>query len=330
MGDNFPAGAASGLGSMPGTDIVEELKFVLGELPDLPFLPELPARGPGADMLGRSAGLLADLPVELYTGRWRVAAHPGSDLRRTLDLWERDLDALTDAAAGFTGVLKLSCAGPWTLAASLELPIGGAVLHDHGAARDLAQSLADGLRAHVADVQARVPGASVVVQLDEPSLPAVLAAKVPTESGLRTLRAVATDRARDALSTVIEAAGVPAVVHCCAPDVPVALLRSAGAVGVSLDLSLLTTAGLDAIGELIDAGQTLFAGAVPAVGDRPPASASVAATVTKLWQRLGFPAELLPERVVVTPTCGLAGATPAYARRALTTCAEAARRLSER
>lgn len=329
---DFPAGAATGLGSLPGTDIVDSVKLVFGELPALPHLPELPDRGPGADMVGRTAGLLTDLPVELYAGKWRVASHPGRDLRRTHDLAERDLDAFAEAATGYTGVLKVQSAGPWTLAATLDLPIGGAVLHDHGAVRDLASSLAEGLRAHVATVAARAPGASVVLQLDEPGLPAVLAGRVPTESGLQTLRSVAADRARDTIRSVVDAVAVPVVVHCCARDVPVALLRSAGASAISLDLSLLTTAGLDAIGELIDAGQTLFAGAVPSVGpadDRAPTSESVAARITTMWQRLGFDLALLPERVVVTPTCGLAGATPTYARAALTTCVEAARRLTE-
>ena len=62
----------------------------------------------------------------------------------------------------------------------LDLPIGGPVLRDHGAVRDLAASLAEGLRAHVADVgraAARAP--TVLLQLDEPSLPAVLAGRVP-------------------------------------------------------------------------------------------------------------------------------------------------------
>jgi methionine synthase II (cobalamin-independent) len=53
----------------------------------------------------------------------------------------------------------------------------------------------------------------------------------------------------------------------------------------------------------------------------------VADAVTGLWRRLGFPMELAAERVVVTPACGLAGASPSYARAALAACAEAASRL---
>jgi hypothetical protein len=321
----WAAGSATGIGSLPGTDIVEALRIVFGELP-LPYLPELPDRGPGADLVGRTAGLLVDLPVDLYAGRWRVGTRPGRDLRRLADLWARDLDALTDQADGYEGPLKVQAAGPWTLAAALQLPIGGAMLRDAGAVRELTGSLAEGLAGHVRDVARRVPGAAVVLQLDEPSLPSVLAGRVPTESGFGTLRAVEASAARDALRQVIAAAGVPVVVHCCAADVPVPLIREAGAVGVALDLSLVST--LDPLAEALDAGSGLFAGAFPGVGPPPPA-AQVAGTVQELWHKLGLPAERLPVQVVVTPACGSAGATPADARAGLVTAREAARRLLE-
>ena len=49
----WPRGAATGIGSLPGSDPLEAARTVFGELPDLPFLPELPARGPGADIIGK-------------------------------------------------------------------------------------------------------------------------------------------------------------------------------------------------------------------------------------------------------------------------------------
>jgi hypothetical protein len=316
---NLPEGAATGVGSLPGTDIVEAVRLVLGELPDLPHLPELPDRGPGADMIGRSAGLFVDLPVDLYVGRWRLASHTGRDARRTADLWERDLDALTDEASGYTGPLKVQCAGPWTLVSGIDLPVGGRVLRDPGAVRELTASLGEGLARHVADLGRRVPGAEVVLQLDEPSLPAVLAGQVPTESGFSVLPAIEPDRAELALRQVIEAAGVPVVVHCCASDAPVALLRTAGAAGVSLDLDLVKE--LDPLGEAIEAGAWLFAGA--ALDD----SRVAADRVLDLWRRLGFPVPRLADQVVVTPACGLAGASPEAARTALRASRDAGRRL---
>ncbi|MEU1601959.1 methionine synthase [Micromonospora matsumotoense] len=326
----WPAGAATGIGSLPGTDIAEAQRIVVGELPALPHLPELPARGPGADLIGRTGGLLVELPVELYAARWRIAPRPGRDLRRARDLLERDLDQLAEQAETYAGPVKVQAAGPFTLATAVELPIGGRLLRDPGAVRELAASLAEGLRLHVEAVARRLPRASVLLQLDEPSLPAALAGRVRTESGLGTYRPLDTTVARSLLSEVITAVGVPTVVHCCASDVPLELLRTAGAVGVALDLALLTD--LDPLGEAIDAGLGLLAGVAPtqpSSADRAPTSAQLADRVRGLWDRLGFPRRQLAEQVVVTPACGLAGASPEYARAVLTACRDAGRRLHE-
>ena len=104
------SGAATGIGSLPGTDIAEATKLVLGELPTLLHLPELPDRGPGADSLGRGAGFLVGIPTELYAGQWRVASHPGKDLRRTRELMERDVDALTEFGKQFSAGRKVAAA----------------------------------------------------------------------------------------------------------------------------------------------------------------------------------------------------------------------------
>ncbi|WP_433791893.1 methionine synthase [Actinoplanes sp. CA-252034] len=329
---DFPwgPGTATGIGSLPGVDIAEAQRIVLGELPGLPHLPELPARGPGADMIGRSAGLLVELPVQLYAGRWQIAARPGQDLRRTTDLLERDLDQLTEQADGYSGPLKVQASGPWTLAASLDLPIGGRMLRDPGAVRDLTDSLAAGLRRHVAEVRKRVPGATVLLQLDEPSLPSVLAGRVPTESGLSAYRQVDAADAATRLRTVVEAVDAPVIVHCCAPQVPLQVIRDARATAVAFDLSLLKD--LDPLGEAIEAGLGLFVGAAPtrpAAGARPPESKQIAERVSTLWRRLGFPAARLPQQVVITPACGLAGAPVDYARALLKACTEAGRRIAE-
>lgn len=324
----WQAGTATGIGSLPGTDIAEAVKTVLGEMPEFPYLPELPARGPGADMIGRSAGLLRDLPVELYAARWRIASRPGADGRRIADLQERDLDTLTEQADGYQGLFKIQSSGPWTLATNLELRTGGPMLRDPGAVRDLTSSLAEGLRLHIEELATRLPGASLVLQIDEASLPAVLAGRVPTESGFSTLGAVDETIATEVLRTIVDTVGVPVIVHCCAPDVPILLIQAAGAVAVSVDLDLLTD--LDPLGEALDGGLGLLAGAVPtrAPALAVPSATEVADRVRQLWRRLGFPAERLPSQVVVTQACGLAGAAPDYARAVLAASREAARQLT--
>jgi methionine synthase II (cobalamin-independent) len=323
----WPPGAATGIGSLPGTDIDEALRIVFGELPDLPHLPELPDRGAGADMIGRGATFLAELPVEIQPSGWRLTSRPGHDLRRARDFLERDLDALEAAAQGYAGTLKLQVAGPWTLAAGVELHSGHRVVADHGATRELAQSLAEGLRAHLADVTRRVPAATIVTQFDEPSIPAVLGGRVPTPSGYGTVRAIEASVVEQTLSDVL--AVVPLgqrVVHCCAADVPITLLRSAGADAISLDASYAVSS--DVMGEAVEAGASLWLGVVPGTD----ASISLEAArdpVRKLWRELGFAEERLATSVVPTPACGLAGASPAYARRALSIVRDVGRSLRD-
>ncbi len=131
----WPPGTSTGVGSLPGDDFAAALHRVLEVCPELPFLPELPCRGPGADLIGRGAALLAGLAVDLQPSGWRFVDRPGRDLRRSRDLLARDLDVLQQVAGDYAGPLKAQAAGPWTLAASLELHRGDKALADPGARR---------------------------------------------------------------------------------------------------------------------------------------------------------------------------------------------------
>ncbi|MFC6081491.1 methionine synthase [Sphaerisporangium aureirubrum] len=328
--NDFPwnTATATGVGSHPGTDHVEALRVVFGELPDLPYLPELPERGVGADMIGRTASLLLELPVEVQPSGWRMAGHPGRDARRAGDHLSRDLDGLEELALGYEGPLKIQVCGPWTLAGAIELRYGDKMLADPGAVRDLTDSLAEGLAAHITAVRTRVPGARVLVQLDEPGLPGVLAGDVPTASGFGRLAAVEPPLVAERLRAVVPADAFT-VIHCCAPGVPFDVLSSTGAGGLSLDLGLLRRRDEDHLGEAIEAGTALFLGVVPGTGTRLPDKGVVAKPAIELWRRLGFPPGRLADQVVLTPSCGLAGASPPYARAALARCREAARVLHE-
>jgi len=351
---------------MPGTDPLEAMRIILDELPDLPHLVELPNRGVGADMIGRTAGLLIDLPVEATTRGWRLADRPGRDLRRAQSLLARDLDALEEAADGYQGTLKLQVCGPWTMAASLELARSQEpVLADPGAVRDLTESLAEGVAAHVSGVAARVPGARLLLQLDEPALPTVLAGGLPSASGLNRVRAVEEADAESGLRAVLSATAAHTVVHCCGVSAPVGIIRGAGADAAGIDLGVLRRGEEEVLAEAIEAGLGIFVGAVAATpvpaapaaapAGRPrangaapdatspqrnasgtlPSARTAAGRVVELWRQMGWPVAGTPgaagvaAQVVITPGCGLAGAPPDYARAALACCREAARMLPE-
>jgi hypothetical protein len=106
---------------MPGTDIAQTTQLVFGELPDLPFVPELPDRGPGADITGRAAALLVDMPVQTTASGWKLADRPDRDSTRASGYWSQDLDTLEEVATGYAGPVKIQVCGPVTLAATLEL-----------------------------------------------------------------------------------------------------------------------------------------------------------------------------------------------------------------
>ena len=315
---------------MPGTDPAEAMRVVAGELPDFPHLPELPDRGPGADLIGRTAGLLVDMPAEVTPRGWRLAERPGRDLTRARSMLSSDLDALEEVLQGFRGPVKIQFCGPWTLAATMELTrTMNVALSDPGAVADLTASLAEGAAAHVAEVTKRVPGATLVVQFDEPALPSVIAGLVPTQSGLSRLAAVEADTVQDRLSQVLASTPAYALVHCCATDVPFGIIRMAGADGLAFDLSQLRRGEEDGVAEAAEAGMGVLAGAISAVAAEPGGARETAERAIRLWRRLGLPLSTVAEQAVVTPACGLAGASPTQAREALARCREAAAMLPE-
>ncbi|MFZ8925211.1 MAG: methionine synthase, partial [Candidatus Nanopelagicales bacterium] len=100
---NVAPAAATGIGSLPGTDSQEWSRTIAGELPDFPHIPELPARGPGADLIGRTMALLADvapdLAVETTPVGWRLADAPGRVMSRARSWLAEDLDGVEQALA---------------------------------------------------------------------------------------------------------------------------------------------------------------------------------------------------------------------------------------
>jgi methionine synthase II (cobalamin-independent) len=324
----WSAAQATSIGSFPGTSARETARIVAGELPGFIHVAELPDRGPVAEIIGRTGGMLAAVSdhfaLETTPAGWRFTSAAGRQMRQAWSMLGEDLDALEEQAQEYTGPVKVQVAGPWTLAASLELRTGERALRDDVAVWDIAEGLAEAIDSQVSDVRRRVPKASsIVVQVDEPGLPAVLEGRIGTASGLSTYRAVDPLMAERVLRRVLDGRTADVVgVHCCDEDVPVDLLRASGAHFVSLDLIPLEHERSldDSLGRAWEAGLGILAGCVPSVGVGPLGDRRASAPLRAVLHRLGLENPRWLEQVAITPSCGLAGASPEWVRTALSAC----------
>lgn len=285
-------------------------------------LVELPARGVGADIVGRAGALLIDIAIDTVPRGYQVAARPGAVTRRSASLLAEDIDALEEAweVAGLRGSgrpVKVQAPGPITLAAELELSNGHRAITDLGAFSDLAASLAEGVATHRASLSRRLD-TPVVVQFDEPLLPAAVAGRLTGVTSLSPVAAIEETVATTMLDTCAAAAGADVLVHSCGSALPWKVLQDSTISAVSVDIETLQAAELDAVAEFIESGRVVVLGVVASSAPaRPPAVEEVAGRVVAITDRLGFGRSVLRDRIGVTPNCGLAGATPDWARTAV-------------
>ncbi len=360
---SFPQTAtATNLGQWPGTDPVETAKVSLGLLtsPHLPELAALPARGTGSDAIGRTAAMLVEMPVDIQPYGWRFAGRPGLDQRRAVSALSTDTNVLADVV-GATGAapteFKVHLAGPFTLAAAIHLHFGERALRDHGARRDIAQSLAAGLAGHAKAVQAAVPGAALTLQIDEPSIAAVVAGTIPTASGYRTLRSVPVAELRQTWTALVGAArtaGFSTVALNLARGETFAGGGSAGTVSeesthqeelawrsalqtalesgidaVAVPLHGLNTWHWEQLAGAVESGLGLWAGTVPGEEGAVPESYGVLVErIMRPWRGLGLNASRL-QQVRITPAESLAVLSPQRARTVLAGAVEVADALGE-
>ncbi|WP_427171622.1 hypothetical protein [Arthrobacter sp. 92] len=330
---------ATALGPWPGEDPVEATKTVRGELgsPHLPFLVELPDRGVGSDALGRTASLLVDMAVDVQPYGWRIVDRPGRDLLRAKSALSTDINVLADVAGGEeqpAADIKVQLRGPLSLAAGLHLHNGERALIDYGARRDIAASLAAGVGDYLARVATAVPGARLLVQIDEPDIGAVLGGTIPTSSGYRTLRSVpgqeVTESWRLVIDAVRAAGAAETVVAVAEVEAPFERILAAGADGIAVPLKALTSRQWEQLAGAIEDGKRLWAGVLPSddATARLPRVQDVVENLWRPWRQLGLPASTLGS-VRVTPSEGLAGYTPSSATAVLTRLTQVADGLNQ-
>lgn len=304
-----------------------------GELPDWPHLPELPARGPGADMVGRAMHLLCEVAgefaVETSPDGWRRIAAPGREMRRAEAFLRADCDAAAERLAGYQGRFTVAMAGPWTLAASVVDGWGERSLRDRGFVSDLCQAHAEAAAGLVRRVSRLLPGAEIVLFVDEPSLAAVHDGELPFSSGYRRHRAVPADELAAGLRPTrdaVRSAGAAFGLHTCAAPVwPVVSGLRPDWFGC--DVSRLVPADTEDFGTWLESGSGTVWGVWPT---RKAGSVDGAFGLVSGWlQRLGYAPAGLPAGMGVAATCGLAGATPGAALQAMRGATAVARRLGE-
>lgn len=281
-------------GSLPGDDFRGALSAMAEALPELTPLPELPARGVESQMIGRALGLIDDLNFDLQPAGWRLTSHSDAAHRKARALWRRDLDDAEELLQAFDGVLKVAVAGPWTLASTVERPRGDRLLADHGARRDVAQALREGVQRLASELRRRLPEVEVRWQLDEPALVAVRDGRVPTASGFSKHRSVDALQLAEALKPFHDT-----TLHCCAPGEWLDVATSAGFTTVYADAALV---GIDALGQWADAGNAAVLGIVDAARrTRQPVDELVRAA-KRVTRELG-----VGDWLTLAPSCGLAG-----------------------
>ena len=223
-------------------------------------------------MIGRATALLVDIAVEVWPSGYRVTARPGSHHRRGVDLLARDVDAL-DEALGENGARPAAGEDPGRGAVDARRR-GRAAQREPGADRP---GRGRGVRREPRRGRARPrrrarpPDRGRRRRADRRAD----AARRPRRHAVHPerlrhgARRCPAPEARAALATLVsaarEAGAVDVVVHCCHPTPPLALLGATGADAVAVDLTALerSSAVLDALGELWDAGTELWLGIVP-------------------------------------------------------------------
>jgi hypothetical protein len=296
--DVLRAGMATGIGSLPHHDAVEAAACVLRCLPELPYAPQLPRRSPAEGLLAPTMAAVPD---------FTMAAHAG-------------LLTFLDVAAAEPvqpRCVKVQLVGPLTLGVAF-LDEGSDVDHAFARSVEACSSWALAMTELVAD---RLPGADVVLFLDEPSLVLWRDYGAPLARG----------RASACLSSVIAATPATAGVHVCGRGNLSIAVEAEPAI-VHVDIGALEVDDAAMLGRFLEGDGWIAWGAVPTDGP-------IAAQSAPLWERLVGVWSLLAHRgcdpgrmrsqALVAPACGLVGHDLVAAERAMSLARELGERVRD-
>lgn len=324
---------ATALGSWAGDKVLDAISRVRGELgdPHLPFLPDFPQRGYLASVQARTLATLEGLTADSTASGWRVTDGYARESALARTLLESDINALADVVGrekgGPGGEVKLRFLGPVSLAASSYLTSGELILSDAGARRDLRDSFVAGLGRILGLVGEAVPGAGLVVQLDEPLLVRAARGLVSTSSGYRRIPAVPRHELVETLALLeegLEALGASLVVRC---DLLALDAEVRGRVSHPwLNPTGLDTRGWEPLAQLLEAGRKLTLELVSPSHRQPVGE--LARSLWRTWRDLGL-APALVGSLTLSDTPGLEALNPDTATTVLGHIVEVGRALSE-
>jgi methionine synthase II (cobalamin-independent) len=308
------AAIATGIGSMPGTDISTAIAIAIEESPQVLFLPELPERGPGGEMIGRTFGLLnrldETLSIETTPSGWRVSRGDNRVMRRAKSWYGEDLETFELRAQSTTDSVKFQFAGPISLASFIEPISGERLVDDLGAVRDITAGLIEVLTAEISNYKKLFPQADVIIQIDEPGLELALNGQLRRRSGRGFSEPVPADfvvSTLKQLAEVISASGSTSWLHSCATKSPVGELSKSGFEVWSVPFSAINhESNFELVAEHWDRDGKIAVGISSEILLKTSSDKGIIGEVNSFAKRIGLPSEEITKRMFVTPECGLA------------------------
>jgi hypothetical protein len=304
------SGLATGIGSLPFADASAAAALALRMTPELPAVPQLPARSRHEDMLTQWLRALPEVSVD-DDGTWSL--DPDADPMAPLDFSfdaraHGGMLAFCVAAAALSRApsrIKAQVTGPLTLGCALtDSGMPAEIAFERAA--ELVRGWGCAIERHFTE---RFPDAALVVFFDEPALVRWNSAAPPVDH----------DVAGDALSSACASITVPTGVHVCGDgDLQLALAAGPDIIGVEVRSGLIDHA--PALARFLEADGLIAWGAVPT--DRPvgESAAPLWKALVELWcelTRRGCDGLRIRSQAIITPACGLAGHGTSQAERAL-------------
>jgi hypothetical protein len=331
MADFVPRALATGIGSMPHADTRAAMRVMFQNFSAIPYWPQLPKRDFRENMYAQFSEDLAG--VQIDPAREWLGAVTGNDtlaqveafyaryLEENLDLFAVGQDyaaglyALRDDRAALQNAkwIKGQVTGPISFGLKVVDQNLRPMLYDDTLRDVLVKHLARKAEWQERFLSQPAQGLPTIIFVDEPSLALIGASVV----------ALNRDQVIRDLEEVFSALHGLKGTHCCG-NTDWSLLLETSVDVISFDaLNYAENLALfaDEVKHFVDRGGALAWGIVPTV-EEEIARATPAALVTRLDAAIallvkkGIDRDLLYERALITPACGLGTVSPAAAERA--------------